>query len=181
MKKYFIATIILIWTATTFGQIPEKLNKKMGSSPVFFLDSVQIDMDTLWTISPLDISNIRILIPRKAKKILGDKGVDGAVYVTTVKFARSIYWTFFSSRSSDYKELLKTPESDTIVQYVLNGEALSDSAAPGSLVLVDKNTFKSLAILDKEKLLSDDIIPKRYLVAITAKRPKGLLKFNTHK
>jgi hypothetical protein len=55
------------------------------------------------------------------------------------------------------------------------------SAAPGILFLVNKKTFRSIAILDREKRLNDDIIPKRYLVAITAKCPKGLLKFYTQK
>ena len=150
--------------------------KKMGQNPIVFLDSVKTEMSALQTLNPFDISNIGIVKPKKAKKLLGDKGVDGAIYVTTIKAAKIIYWNYFRTKSDEYRQLLTSPQADTIVQYILNGEALSDSAAPGTLFLITDKNFKSLDILDKEKLLSDNVIPKRYVVAIRAKRPKGLVK-----
>ena len=150
--------------------------KKMGQNPILFLDSVETEMSALQALNPFDISNICIVKPKKAKKPLGDKGIDGAIYVTTVKAAKVIYWNYFRTKSDEYKQLLNSPQADTVVQYILNGEALSDSAAPGSLILITDKNFKSLNILDKEKLLSDNVIPKRYVIAIKAKRPKGLVK-----
>ena len=176
MKEHLTFIIVLLLTTTSFGQLPEKAMKKMGSNPILFLDSAETNMNTLQTLNPFDISNITILKPKKAKKTLGEKGVDGAIYVTTVKTAKNIYWNYFRTKSDEYRELLATPQADTIVQYVLNGQPLSDSVAPRSLFLITDKNFKSIEIVDKEKLLSDNIVPKRYVVAITAKRPKGLAK-----
>lgn len=150
----------------------------MGQNPIVFLDSVESEMNSLQTLNPFDISNINIVKPKKAKKLLGDKGVDGAVYITTVKAAKTIYWNYLSSKSDEYRRLFNSPQADTIAQYVLNGEALSDSAATGSLFLVNDKNFKSLQIIDKQdgKYLMDHVVPKSYIVLITTKRPKGLLK-----
>ena len=168
-------------TLILFGQLPKKAMKKMGQNPIVFLDSVETEMSVLQTFNPFDISNISIVKPKKAKKLLGDKGVEGAIYVTTVKSAKIIYWNYFRTKSEEYRQLLNTPQADTIVQYILNGEALSDTIAPGTLFLITDKNFKSLDILDKEKLLSDNVIPKRYVVVITAKRPKGLIKTKNSK
>ncbi|HEY6503393.1 MAG TPA: hypothetical protein VIZ28_05405 [Chitinophagaceae bacterium] len=176
MRTAYIFVGLLFLTVTSFGQLPKKTMKKMGQNPVLFLDSTETDMAALQKLNPFDISNISIVKPKKAKRLLGDKGSDGAIYVTTVKEAKKIYWAFFSTKSDHYKKLLDSPQADSIVQYVLNGQTLSDSAAPGSLFLVTDKNFKSLAIMDKEKILSDDIEPKRYVVAITSKRLKGIVK-----
>lgn len=155
--------------------------KKMGQNPIVFLDSVETEMSALQTLNPFDISNISIVKPKKAKKLLGDKGVDGAIYVTTVTAAKTIYWNYFGSKSDEYKKIFSSPQADTAAQYVLNGEALTDSAAPGSLFLINDKNFKTINVIDKAdgKYLMDNVIPKRYMVVITAKRPKGLVKKKT--
>jgi hypothetical protein len=109
---------------------------------------------------------------------LGNKGVDGAIYVTTVKAAKVIYWNYFISKSDEYKQLFNSSQADTTAQYVLNGEALTDNAAKGSLFLIIDKNFKTLNIIDKAdgKYLMDNVNPKRYIVVITTKRPKGLMK-----
>jgi hypothetical protein len=138
-------------------------------------------MSALQTLNPFDISNIGIVKPKKAKKLLGDKGVDGAIYITTVKAAKVNYWNYFSTKSDEYKHLFNSPLADTAVQYILNGEALSDTAAPGSLFLINDKNFKTINVIDKQdgKYLMDNVVLKRYLVVITAKRPKGLVKKKT--
>ena len=150
----------------------------MGQNPIVFLDSVETEINVLQTLDPFDISNIGIVRPKKAKKLLGDKGVDGAIYITTVKAAKFIYWNYFSLKSAKYKHLFNSPQADTAIQYILNGEALSDSSAPGSLFLINDKNFETINVIDKQeaKYLMDDVNPKRYLVVITSKRPKGLIK-----
>lgn len=181
MRTAFTFIILFLLTATSLGQIPKKAMKKMGQNPIVFLDRVETEMSSLQAHNPFDISNISIVKPKKAKKLLGDKGVDGAIYVTTVKAAKVSYWNYFSSKSDEYKHLFNSLQADTAVQYLLNGEALSDTAAPGSLFLINDKNFKTINIIDKEdgKYLMDNVIPKRYLVVITAKRPKGLVKRKT--
>lgn len=170
----FIITVLL--TLTSFGQSTKKVMKKMGRDPVIFIDSIEVEMSILWALNPVDISNISIVKPKKAKKLFGNRGIDGAVYVTTKKAAKVAYWNFFREKSENYKKLIEVPEADTIVQYVLNGESLSDSSAPGSLFLITDKNFESISIIDNKGNFLNGNIPQRYIVAINAKRPKGLLK-----
>lgn len=181
MTNIFTIVLSLFLTTTLFPQIPDKANKKMGQYPAIFLDSADTEMSVLNTLNPFDISNIDLVYPKKAKKLLGAKGKDGAVYITTVKSAKASYWNYFRTKSSDYKLLLNTPQSDTMVQYMLNGELLTDSAAPGILFTISDKNFKSLKIIDKEQLSSDPVYPKRYVVAITAKKQKGFVKRKSSK
>jgi len=147
----------------------------MGPSPVLFVDSLEVDMDSLRALNPLDISNISIVMPKRAKRLIGERGVDGAIYITTVKSAKQIYWTFFKTKSEAYKQLLNSPQADTIVRYVLNGQPLSDGAAPGTLFLITGRNFRSIEIIEKEPP-NDNVLSKRYLVVIKARHPKGLVK-----
>jgi hypothetical protein len=181
MQTAFTFIISLLFTVASFGQLPKKTMKKMGQNPVLFLDSVETNMTALQTLNPFDISNISIVKPRKAVKHLGDKGLDGAIYITTVRAAKVTYWKYLSSKSDEYRRLFNSPQADSIAQYVLNGEALSDSAAPGSLFLINDKNFKTINVINKEngKYLMDNVAPKRYIVIITAKSPKGLLKKKT--
>jgi hypothetical protein len=90
MRTAFTFIIFLLLTVTSFGQLPKKAMKKMGQNPIVFLDSVETDMTALQTLNPFDISNISIVKPKKAKKLLGNKGADGAIYVTTIRAAKVI-------------------------------------------------------------------------------------------
>ncbi|ULQ55975.1 hypothetical protein KJS94_15100 [Flavihumibacter rivuli] len=178
MRTAFTIIILLLLTATFFGQLPKNAMKKMGQNPVLFIDSTEVDMTAFQALNQFDISNISIVKPKKAKKLLGDKGVDGGIYVTTIKSAKQSYWNFLSTKSEKYKQLIPTPIADTTVQYILNGQALSDSSATGTLFLLTDKNFKSLDMIDKEdgKFLMDNAYPKRYIVIITAKRFKGQVK-----
>jgi hypothetical protein len=95
-------------------------------------------MNTLGKLNPIDISYISVVKPKKAKKQLGDKGADGAVYITAANAAKRAYWNFFRNESKEYKQIVNSPDADLIVQYVLNGQALTDQEAPVNLHLVTK-------------------------------------------
>jgi hypothetical protein len=181
MRTAFTFSIFLLLTAISFGQLPKMAMKKMGENPIIFLDSIETDMSEMQALNPFDISNISIVKPKKAKKTLRDKGVDGAIYVTTVRAAKIIYWNYLSSKSDEYGRLFNSPQADTAAQYVLNGEPLTDSAAPGSLFLINDKNFKTINVIDKEegRYFMDNVVPKRYIVIITSKRPKGLVKKKT--
>lgn len=181
MRISFTIIALLILAMTSFGQLPKKIKKKVGQSPALFVDSIEVDMSSFQSLNPFDISNISIVKPKKAKKLIGEKGFDGAIYVTTVASAKKAYWTFFSFKSDKYYQLISSPHADTAVQYIVNGHPLSDSAAPGTLFLITDKNFKSLDIIDKEdgRFMIDNVYPKRYIVIITAKRPKGLVRKKT--
>jgi hypothetical protein len=148
-----------------------------------FLDSIETEIGLLQALNPFEISNISIVKPKKAKKILGPKAVDGAIYVTTIKSAKLIYWNYFCSKSDIYKQLFKTSQADSIAQYVLNGKILSDTAASRNLFLINDKNLKTINVLDNSdgKYLMYNVIPKRYIVVLTAKRPKGLVEMQNTK
>lgn len=181
MRTALLFISLCFLTTTLFGQLPKKAMKKMGQNPVLFVDSTEVDMTAFDALNPFDISNISIVKPKKAKKLLGDKGGDGAIYVTTVNSARQIYWNFLSTKSDKYKQLIPTPTADTVVQYIVNGQALSDGSSVGTLFLLTDKNFKSIEIIDKEdgRFLMDNVYPKRFIVIVTAKRFKGPVKTKT--
>ncbi len=151
----------------------------MGPQPVLFLDSVEVNIDSFRLLDPFNISNITKLESKSAIKVLGEKGADGAFYVTTVKAAKAYYWRYFSTKSEKYRQLVDSPQADTSVLYVLNGKPLTDKAAPGALFLINNKNFKRLKVLDKEDASKYLTAPKLWVVSIKAKRPKGLV--NTSK
>lgn len=181
MRLVFSIIVLLIVAIDSLGQLPKKIMEQMGPFPVFFIDSNEVEVGSLTALNPMDISNIGILKPKKAKRRLGEKGADGAVYVTTVKCAKRVYWNFFRTKSESYKQLLDSPEADSVVQYILNGNPLSSSAAPGELFLVANKNFRHIDIVEKEKLASANLLSKRYIVLITSKRPKGVVKNSSSK
>jgi hypothetical protein len=156
---------------------------KLGQSPLWLIDSTETLFDTVNAINPMDISNISVLLPKIAKKKLGDKAIDGAVYVTTVKVAKLKYWSFFSSKSNEYKQAVRDYQADSSVVYVLNGQTLSDSAI-GTLYLVDEKNLRQLQFVRIDSLQSVHSVSKfkkQYVLNIKAKRPGELRNDNNWK
>jgi hypothetical protein len=176
MKDSLIIFMFLMFATAAAGQIPEKVSKKMGPNPIVFLDSAEIDLEKLNSVKPFHISNIQMLVPKKAKKIIGNKGSDGAIFVTTVKAAKLRNWSYLRAKSSEFAKLILSPSGDTSVDYILNGTPLSDTTAPERLFLVNDKNFRKISIIDKEELTSGNVGEKRYVVSITAKRSKGLVE-----
>lgn len=144
----------------------------MGTYLILFLDSVEISGAVFQSINPMDISNITVLLPKTAKKNLGEKGRDGAVYTTTIKFAKQTYWAFFGEKSEAYKQLFSSPRVDSTALYIINGKEIPDDKAPGELFSVANKNFKTINVIDKEKQTWDNVSTKRYVVVITAKPSK---------
>lgn len=171
MKITLILVTFLI-CSTSRGQIPEKISKKMGPFPVLFLDSVETKMSILEEVNPMNISNIEILIPKTAKRSLGERGGDGAIYVTTVKFAKLNYWKFLSDNSNEYLKRIPNPDSDTSAIYILNDSVLTKNPS-GSLFLLNKRNFKRLNILDQPELEEKyGVADKQFGVIIKSKKVK---------
>ncbi len=171
MKLILIAFALLIYNVP-LCQISEKVSNQMGLFPLLFIDSVESGMRDLEKIDPMDISNILILVPKTAKKTLGKRGSDGAIYVTTIPFAKLNYWKFLSAKSQDYLEKVPKPDSDTNIVYILNDTVLTQNPA-GSLYLINKRNFRSLSIIPQPILENRyGIINKQFGVLIKAKKKK---------
>jgi hypothetical protein len=115
----------------------------MGLGPVIFIDSVKSNIEAMKQLSPFDILNIDVFIIKAAKKRLGDKGVEGAIYITTIKYAKENYCKFLCSVSAQYKQLVAAPLADSIVRYELNGKSLTDQQAPGELIFLNKRILNA--------------------------------------
>ena len=177
LSLIFLFTITFLFSCST-RKATGGLNdlNKLGQSPLWFIDSTETQFDTVKAIDPRDISNILVLLPKKAKKKLGDKAIDGAVYVTTVKSAKLKYWSFFSSQSNDYKQAIKDYQADSSVAYFLNGHALPDSAT-GTLYLVESKNLRRLKFGNIDSIQVAQSVSKynkQFVLYIEAKRPKGL-------
>lgn len=175
--KFFLITTLLLSCATR--KTNNKLSdiQKLGQKPTWFIDSVETDFGSIKTIDPKNISNISVLLPKNAKKKLGSKAMDGAIYVTTEKAAKLKYWIFFSSKSIAYKQAIQNYRADTVVAYYINGNPLPDSAI-GTLYLIDKKNLKSLQFITVDSAHNPLLIykhKKKFILNIKAKRPKGLI------
>jgi len=118
------------------------------------------------------IAVVSIVVPKKARRLLGAKGNEGALYVMTLQAARLANWKYFTSRCQDYAEVITNPEADTLVTYILNGVVLEEAKATGELLAIRDREVKSIDLIDKEKLMVDNVHPRRYIVAIKARKPK---------
>lgn len=176
MQRVLFFIILLFFTETSIGQISKKVMKKMGLNPVIFLDSIETEMNVLQTLNPLDISNIDIVRPKRAKNLLGYKGIDGVIYITTIKFVKEIFWKYLSTKSDKLKQILISPQSDSTIECILNGKSLSEKKAPGILYLINDKNFKTIDIYDRKMSLHHRVTEKRYLVLIKVRHPKRITR-----
>lgn len=177
MRYIFILTLSVL-TLSVFGQKPKKVIKKLGNDPVFFIDSINVDKSEMMKYQPEDIAQVSVYKDSNAIKLVGPEGKDGVVYIETKPFARIKYWNYFKTKSVEYGNIVLTPESDSSIQYILNGRVLKTNFE-GDLSLIDDSIFVEIRIIDKEKLEKDfGINDKQYGVIIKSDKPKDLYKAN---
>ena len=174
MKQLLFLTLYALIGLTAIGQSPKKIVKKLGDNPLFFIDSVNVDNTELTKYSPTEIAQVTVYKGKEAKDLFGEDGKDGVVYIFTKKYTKSKYWTYFHSKSDDYKKLVPTAESDTSVQYILNKRVLKENFE-GDLFLIDDTTFKSIRLLNKETLQKEfNVMDKEFGFQIISDIPENL-------
>lgn len=154
---------------SSFAQIPKDLVKGMGPHPVVFFDSVEISLDDMFNVDPMKIAYVLILKQKSGTELLGEKGRNGAVYITSVVVAKNSYWSFLASKSEQYKLLFPTPDADSIARYEINGNTLDVRAAPGKLYKISNENFKRIKI---EEQPQGSISNTRYIISIKTRRAK---------
>ena len=143
--------------------------KQFLNDPVFFIDSINVTRIEMQEYQPTDIAVVTVYKDTNAVKLVGEQGEFGAVYVETKKFARNKYWNFFKSKSTDYLNIVSTPQSDHSVVYILNEKVLKTNFE-GDLSGIDEKTFIDLNIIDKQKLKKEyNISDKAFGVIIRTK------------
>lgn len=157
----------------------EKVNnryKQLFNDPIFFIDSVNVTRIELQEYQSTDIAVITVYKDSNAIKIVGEQGKYGAVYVETKKFARNRYWNYFTSKSSAYLQIVPTPESDTTVVYILNGN-IRKKNFEGDLSTIDDTNFIELTVIDKQTLNKQfGIKDKEFGIKIKTKIEKEIQK-----
>ncbi|MEI2738254.1 MAG: hypothetical protein V9F01_05670 [Chitinophagaceae bacterium] len=162
MKIIVLFLLSIFGTISALGQSPQKTIKKLAFHPVFFIDSINIDGSELSKYDSTNIAYVNILKGSKATELYGEDGKDGAIHVFTKRYATTQYWTYFRTKSSDYKRLVVSPQSDTLIQYILNKQALRNNFE-GKLFLINDTIFKSIQLLTKRKLQKKYNIFDKYL------------------
>jgi hypothetical protein len=174
MKKFVTLIAISILHLNAFSQSPEKVLKKIGNNPIYFIDSVKVNYEELQKHDSKEIASMNVLTGKEAKEIAGEDGKDGVIYIETIPFAIKRFKRYFCSKSPEYTKIISTSNNDTTVQYILNKKVLHEGYE-GNLSLIDDKVFKEIKILSKDELIKDyGIIGKEYGVAILSKVPDDL-------
>jgi len=161
----------------SYGQSPKRIVKKLGSNPVFFIDSLNVLQSDIQKYNPEQIASVTVFKDQEAINILGEDGKDGVVYIETIPFAKKRYWKFFSTKSNSYADLLPNFDSDSTVQYILNTKVLAEKGFEGNLASINDEIFKEISIIDKVALEKQyGITNKVYGVLIVSDVPKNLYK-----
>lgn len=168
MKTILLYAFFTAWTCIAVAQAADSTSGQMGEHPLLFVDSVQTDMSVIRKLDPSNIARIDVLNPKEASVVLGDRGKDGALYIITVPFAKKQYWNLFCTHSKKYRQVVPTPESDSTIQYILNGKPLSDKPA-SDLALLNDQVLEKLKVISKAKLARTyHVTGKAYGVEIKA-------------
>ncbi|WP_316812899.1 hypothetical protein [Pedobacter heparinus] len=162
-------------TLISFAQSPERVLKKLGSNPVFFMDSVNVLQSDLQQYRPEEIASVTVFKDKEAIDILGEEGKDGVVYIETIPFAKKRYWKYFKTKSKSYGELLPNFDSDSTILYIINKRVLSEKGYEGTLAAINDKVFKEIMIVDKATLEKQyGITNKLYGVVIVSDVPDNL-------
>jgi hypothetical protein len=134
--------------------------------PLFFLDSVRLNKDSLSQMNSNEIAMITVIKDGNAIRLLGPEGANGVVYITSKHFARNKYWHFLSARSLAYATAFSDPDADSTVTYVINKKVLGDSYE-ADLMGLDAATYRSLRIVNHDALKKEfGVEGKQYAVII---------------
>lgn len=171
MKSIITLFCISIFTIN-FAQTPKEETSKLGSDPMFFIDSIRVNGNELQNYDPNEIASVTIYRDEDALNLFPLEGKDGVVYIQTKKFSKTRFQDYFKTKSAEYKKLLLKENDDTKLQYILNGKILTENFE-GDLASLDDKVFKSLKVIHKNELQKKfKIEDKEYGIIITSDESK---------
>ena len=172
-----IEGIELVVSCYSIFEKENKPYKQLFNDPIYFIDSINVTRIELQQYQPTDIATVTVYKAPKAFKLVGQQGIYGAVYIETKRFARNRYWNFFKNKSSAYLKAVPSPESDSLVVYILNGTIQSNNFE-SDLSSINDTNFIELTVVDKQFLNKEyGITDKEAGISIKAKI-KGQRKKN---
>jgi hypothetical protein len=175
MKKLLLICTLFVSTLTVFGQDdPKTAVGKLGTNPIFIIDSQRVNQSDLSKYSPDSIATVVMLYDTSATKLYGDAAKDGAVIIETRSFARNMFISFFRKSSQSYDSLYKVVGNDTSFAYIIN-DKVQKGNYEGNLSAITDELFGGLEILTNEELHSKyNINDKQFGILVHSKKPKDL-------
>ncbi|OCX52626.1 hypothetical protein BEL04_14355 [Mucilaginibacter sp. PPCGB 2223] len=148
------------------------------------MDSVRLGLQDIIAVNPDDIVSLTVLNTQNSIAQFGEAGRDGVIYMETKAHARGRYRKFFSSKSTEYADLINKDIADSTIQYIVNGELMSlknsiktKKTFESELEKITDSTFVSLKLINRNALVSDyGVTDKDYGVVIATKAIKTLSK-----
>ena len=148
-------------TVNTPSQKPSK------PMPLFYLDAKEIEGSFSSKVKPEEIAVIQVLPLYKAMELHGEKGKNGVTYVFSRDYCVTQYQKAFSSRSEEYKKVLKAEGgSDARIQYIVDGKVLT-AKPEGRLFTIRNNPTYYLKIIEAEGLALYGVTDKLFGFVIT--------------
>lgn len=176
MIKYFTLALVFFLSFNFFAQSPKRVLKKIGDSPIFFIDSLNVDQSELAKYDAEEIAVVTVYKDKEAIEIMGEDGKDGVIFIETKKYAQQRYWNYFKSKSDEYAKIVPDLETDSTIQYILNERILKENFE-GDLSSIDDSIFKGIEIIEKETLKTKyQVYDKDYGVIILSDKPENLYK-----
>jgi len=147
MKKYILLTAI----AFNFSLHIHSQNPSVQNQPIFYLDSIRTDFNSLNKYIPDDIAFMSIYKDSSAVKIAGDEAKNGLVFAITKKYAREKYWNLFCSLSPEYIKAVPSVDWDKNVVYFLNDKVIENNVE-GTLYNIDRDNIIEIKVISKKQI-----------------------------
>ncbi|MBB6331821.1 hypothetical protein HNP24_002771 [Chryseobacterium sediminis] len=172
--KYLFFTFFCF--SISFAQSSQYGLDKLGSNPVTFIDSVKVNKPEIFALDSKLVALMSVYGPTEAKKLIGEDGKDGVIYVETKDFSTKRFLRYFRSKSKEFSKLLDSNGDGHTFQYILNGKVLT-SNFEGDLALIDDKVFKKINIVKKKELSAQyNITDKDYGIIISSTIPEDPTK-----
>lgn len=176
MKNLLFLLFTTFTMSLTFGQSPKNIIKKLGTDPIFFIDSINVDSSEMQKYDPQQISLVTVYKDKNAIDLMGEDGKDGVIYIETKKFSEKRFKNYFKSKSNEYSKLLASEKNESNFIYILNGKLLSENYE-GDLASINDKVFVSLKIISKDDLEKFyKVSDKSYGILINSDVPDNLYK-----
>jgi hypothetical protein len=154
-------TTVLLCTGA-YGQVlKDSGSVDTTTGPIWMLDGIRVSRGRM---DSLQIDDVACAITRKVPRgdtLTAEETKRGVISILTKPYARIAYWRFLSDGSRRYARLVPTPEKDSMVIYIVNGE-VNKKDLPYALIPVDNMRLDRLTIISKRRL--------RKRLGITGKR-----------
>ncbi|WP_428330229.1 hypothetical protein [Mucilaginibacter sp.] len=166
----FLINVALAQDSTSYKLLIRDDLTINASHPLYVIDNA-ISLKTFQDLNPNDILSVSVLKDKEAETIYGSRATNGALVITTKKYAIDNYQKNFSSHSAKYKKYLDAHHGkDNDCGYVLNGTYITgkdSSEIITKLYEISSEKIRMINFIDNDFRNGNKI---KELVIITTKK-----------